>query len=135
LSTASGSIVSGISLPTGSIFTFSTDSGGNIEAWDVDLPFLSSELVTFNQPLCSTGGAVDAALFKATFLNTGCSVAIAGGSQAFNFNAPGAWSVSSTSTVPTPEPGSVSLLLIGLGSLGLMMVMRKRAARGLPQAT
>lgn len=29
-------------------------------------------------------------------------------------------------SVATPEPGSVSLLLIGLGSLGLMMVMRKR---------
>lgn len=38
-------------------------------------------------------------------------------------------------SVATPEPGSVSLLLIGLGSLGLMIVMRKRKTQGLEQAS
>jgi hypothetical protein len=32
--------------------------------------------------------------------------------------------------VSTPEPSSFSLMLLGLGSLGLMMVIRKRNARG-----
>lgn len=36
--------------------------------------------------------------------------------------------------VPTPEPGVAGLMLLGLGSLGLMMVIRKRIARGVPQA-
>jgi hypothetical protein len=36
--------------------------------------------------------------------------------------------------VSTPEPGTVSLMLIGLGSLGLMMVIRKRSAKALAQA-
>jgi PEP-CTERM motif-containing protein len=34
-----------------------------------------------------------------------------------------------------PEPGTLSLMLIGLGSLGLMMVMRKRISPRQPQAT
>ena len=38
------------------------------------------------------------------------------------------------SAVSTPEPGTSSLTLIGTGLLGLM-VMRKRIARGLPQAS
>ena len=33
-----------------------------------------------------------------------------------------------------PEPETFSFLMIGLGSLGLMLVMRKRIAQGLPQA-
>jgi hypothetical protein len=37
--------------------------------------------------------------------------------------------------VSAPEPGTVSLMLIGLGSLGLMMVMRKRISLRHPQAT
>lgn len=36
--------------------------------------------------------------------------------------------------VQTPEPGTLSLMLFGLGSLGLMIVMRKHIARSLPQA-
>jgi hypothetical protein len=36
--------------------------------------------------------------------------------------------------VQTPEPGTLTLMLIGLGLLGLMIVMRKRIARSLPQA-
>jgi hypothetical protein len=36
------------------------------------------------------------------------------------------------STAPVPEPSTFSLMPIGLG---LMMVMRKRIAQGLPQAT
>lgn len=35
----------------------------------------------------------------------------------------------------TPEPGTFGLMLIGLGSLGVMFVMRKRIGRGLPQMT
>jgi hypothetical protein len=35
----------------------------------------------------------------------------------------------------TPEPGTFSLMLLGIGSLGLMVVMRKRIAQGLPPAT
>lgn len=35
----------------------------------------------------------------------------------------------------TPEPGTGGLLLIGAGLLGFMMVMRKRSARGLLQAS
>jgi hypothetical protein len=35
----------------------------------------------------------------------------------------------------TPEPGTLSLMLTGLGSLGMMFVMRKRITRGLPQIT
>jgi len=36
--------------------------------------------------------------------------------------------------VPTPESGTTSLLLIGLGSLGVVMAMRKRKAQRLAQA-
>jgi hypothetical protein len=35
----------------------------------------------------------------------------------------------------TPEPGSLGFMLIGLGSLGLMLVVRKRISRALSQAT
>jgi hypothetical protein len=35
----------------------------------------------------------------------------------------------------TPEPASLSLTLAGIGMLGLMMVMRKRSARRLTQAS
>jgi hypothetical protein len=38
-------------------------------------------------------------------------------------------------SIATPEPGTSVLMLIGIGSLGLMMVLRKRIAQGLPQAT
>jgi PEP-CTERM motif len=34
-----------------------------------------------------------------------------------------------------PEPNAISLMLIGVGSLGLVMALRKRTAQGLPQAT
>jgi hypothetical protein len=37
--------------------------------------------------------------------------------------------------VSTPEPGTVSLMLIGLGALGLMTVMRKRAFPSHPKVT
>jgi hypothetical protein len=37
-------------------------------------------------------------------------------------------------TISAPEPGSFAFTLIGLGSLGMMMVMRKRKAQGLAQA-
>lgn len=37
-------------------------------------------------------------------------------------------------TTATPEPGTAGLMLIGLGSLGLMLVVRKRTLRGLLQA-
>jgi hypothetical protein len=40
-----------------------------------------------------------------------------------------------TALVSIPEPGTSSLMMSGLGLLGLMMVMRKRVSRGLPQAT
>jgi hypothetical protein len=36
--------------------------------------------------------------------------------------------------ITAPEPGAFSLVMVGLGSLGLVLVMRKRIARGLPQA-
>jgi hypothetical protein len=36
---------------------------------------------------------------------------------------------------PVPEPSTPNLTLIGFGSLGLMMVMRKRIAKAHPQAT
>jgi hypothetical protein len=36
--------------------------------------------------------------------------------------------------VPTPETSTIGLLLVGLGSLGVMMAMRKRKAQGLAQA-
>jgi len=36
--------------------------------------------------------------------------------------------------VTTPEPSTISLWLIGLGSLGVVMAMRKRKAQGLAQA-
>jgi len=36
---------------------------------------------------------------------------------------------------PAPEPSTGVLMLIGVGLLGLMTVMRKRIAKGLPQAT
>jgi len=39
------------------------------------------------------------------------------------------------SPVAAPEPGTISLMLIGLGSLGLVLLMRKRAALRHPQAT
>jgi hypothetical protein len=38
-------------------------------------------------------------------------------------------------TVAAPEPNTVTLMLIGIGLLGLIMMMRKRTARGLPQFT
>jgi hypothetical protein len=37
--------------------------------------------------------------------------------------------------VATPEPDTATLTLSGFGLLGLALVMRKRIARGLPQAT
>ena len=38
-------------------------------------------------------------------------------------------------TISAPEAGTRSLTLVGVGLLGLMMVLRKRMARGHPQAT
>jgi len=38
-------------------------------------------------------------------------------------------------SVATPEPGTFSLMLIAIGLLGAMLVMRKRIAPGLPQAS
>lgn len=43
--------------------------------------------------------------------------------------------IASAEGLPTPEPGTGGLLLIGVGLLGFMMVMRKRSARGLLQAS
>jgi hypothetical protein len=54
---------------------------------------------------------------------------------ATTFNTGGTVSVATVATVATPEPGTSSLTLIGLGSLGLIVVMRKRTAQGLPQAS
>jgi hypothetical protein len=45
------------------------------------------------------------------------------------------WGITSGSLTPTPEPGTDSLMLIGLASLGLMMVMRKRIGLGIPRAS
>jgi hypothetical protein len=39
-----------------------------------------------------------------------------------------------STAVATPEPGTIGMTLVGIGLLGLMMVMRRRLARGLPQA-
>jgi hypothetical protein len=41
--------------------------------------------------------------------------------------------VGEVTVTDTPEPSVGGLMLLGLGSLGLMMVMRKRIARGLPR--
>jgi PEP-CTERM motif-containing protein len=43
--------------------------------------------------------------------------------------------VTGINSVVTPEPSTFSVMLIGLGLLGLTLVMRKRAARGVPSAT
>ncbi len=40
-----------------------------------------------------------------------------------------------SATASAPEPGTFSLMLIGLGSLGLTIVMRKRIAQCLPHAS
>jgi hypothetical protein len=37
--------------------------------------------------------------------------------------------------VPTPEPGTSSLMMIGLGLLGLMVLIQRRKALALPQAS
>jgi PEP-CTERM motif len=48
-------------------------------------------------------------------------------------NADGGYNVTSAGwTISTPEPGTAVLMLIGIG---LVLVMRKRIAKGLPQAT
>jgi hypothetical protein len=64
------------------------------------------------QGLLSTGAA-HAQLFAANY---------GGGNSTIGEIAP--------ATIATPESGTASLVLIGLASLGLMMVTRKRSARG-----
>jgi hypothetical protein len=44
------------------------------------------------------------------------------------------WVEFTPATVTTPEPSTFGLMLVGTGLLALMPVMRKRIARGLPQA-
>ena len=46
-----------------------------------------------------------------------------------NSGVPGTWTVTTT-----PEPGTGGLLMLGIG-FGFVLVMRKRIAQGLPQAT
>ena len=41
----------------------------------------------------------------------------------------------STTNATVPESSTLRLMLIGIGVIGLLLVMRKRIARGLPQAT
>jgi hypothetical protein len=48
---------------------------------------------------------------------------------------PGFYFAEFAPAVATPEPGSLALTLTGVGLLGLMVVMRKRKAPGLAQAT
>jgi len=47
----------------------------------------------------------------------------------------GALDFAAVKPVATPEPGIRSLMLIGLVTIAMMMVMRKRIARGLPQSS
>jgi len=44
--------------------------------------------------------------------------------------AEGSYVVTATTVAPTPEPSSVALMLAGIG---LLLLMRKRIGRGLPQ--
>jgi hypothetical protein len=44
------------------------------------------------------------------------------------------FSFATATVVTTPETSAISLLLVGLGSLGVVMAMRKRKSQGLAQA-
>jgi hypothetical protein len=108
---------------SGSFFLISTNSQGNITAWDVRA-FLGP--VPTNVALFTCDGS--------TAFN-GCpnfprdeSYLQNGAVSAFNTSNPGTWT--STQTTPTPEPSSLVLLSFSLGMLS-MLRLRKRSRENL----
>jgi hypothetical protein len=93
-----------------SSFSVTTNAGGHIVAWDINIwrPSGPSGMITTCTSCTPQGGAYD---------NTSLSYWYNG----FNFDRPGTWT---DTGVMVPEPGT--LVLFGSSLLGLVGVVRKR---------
>ncbi len=99
-------------------FDVTTGPSGNITSWDI-LAYTNGTPGAVNNlgATCNVSAANCSNQDTTQVLVNGYYYTAYGG----NSSDSGTWTVTTT-----PEPGTSSLLLIGVGSLGLMIVMRKR---------
>jgi hypothetical protein len=81
-------------------------------------------------PLLYSGTTSDPTLLAASNVSL-TPTSIDGGADTYS----GSFTLNAVDVTKTPEPASLSLTMAGIAMLGLMMVMRKRSARGLTQAS
>jgi hypothetical protein len=118
------------------------DIANDINTLDIYLPFANGFLSlavdggTYSPTICFNGGYVCPTLalppwtVYPTILTTNIVLA---NMESYPFSPPVGWV--EFAAVSTPEPGAATLTLTGVGLLGLVVVMRKRKAPGLAQAT
>jgi hypothetical protein len=134
-----------LTTPTGTVVDTSTAAGAGVEVYLNGLTASATKLLfNFSAPCCTqvyfngnvtptielwigVGGAGGLANIWVP-LGAGDQL---GATQGFA----GDVVIGTTAPTTVPEPGTISLTLMGIGLLGLMMVVRKRISRALPQAT
>ena len=107
-------------------FDLTTGPSGVITAWDI-VAYTNAAVGGFNNlgATCNASAAICTTADTTDVQINGCCYFAYGA----NFSEPGTWTVTAT-----PEPGTGGLMLLGIG-MGFVLVMRKRIAQGLPQAT